>query len=171
MDEPQSLGSILSRQAAGRWEEPRPQPAPSQPAWLAPATPPEIPAILAPCLTIAAPSGMSLEDRGEWFMAAAGFLDTIPASLLREAAKRTAVDHPSKIVPAILAYAKDERSSWEWRNRPQTKAPQLTVVPTAEPELPPMTQADVDKLPDSLINIGLACGAIVRDSHGKPKPA
>lgn len=122
---------------------------------------------LSPCLTIAAPSGMSLDDRTEWFMAAAGFLDTIPAGLLKEAAKQTVCDHPSKIVPAILAYARDNRETWEWRNRPASTAPRLTVVKAEKPAAPKITQREIDQMEPELIKLGLACGALVEDENGK----
>lgn len=127
---------------------------------------------LLPCLTIAAPSGMSSDDRSEWFLAAAGFLDTIPAGLLQEAARKTAVDHPSKIVPAILAYARDHRETWEWRNRPASNAPRLTVVKAApKPPPPKITQREIDQMEPELIKLGLACGALVEDDNGKVVPA
>lgn len=125
---------------------------------------------LSPCLTIAAPSGMSLDDRTEWFMAAAGFLDTIPAGLLKEAARKTVCDHPSKIVPAILAYARDHRETWEWRNRPQSNVPRLEVVRNVKPAQPKMSQSEVDQMNPELVKLGLACGALNRDETGKIVP-
>lgn len=123
---------------------------------------------LLPCLTIAAPSGMSSDDRTEWFLAAAGFLDTVPAGLLKDAARKTVVDHPSKIVPAILAYAAEHRETWEWQNRPASTVPRLTVV-RADPPPPAakITQREIDQMEPELIELGLSCGALVRDESGK----
>ena len=129
---------------------------------------------LAPCLTIAAPSGMSLDDRTEWFMAAAGFLSDIPAGLLREAAKAAVCDHPSKIVPTILAYARDNREMWEWRNRPASNVPRLAVVHVGVPTIPPMLrnlrQADVDIMSEEMRAIALKCGAIRCNDDGTFSP-
>lgn len=127
---------------------------------------------LAPCLTIAAPSGMSLDDRTEWFMAAAGFLSSVPAGLLKEAAQAAVCDHPSKIVPAVLAYARDNRETWEWRNKPASNVPRLAVV-RSDP-IPPMLrnlrQADVDMMNDEMRAIALECGAVAQNDDGTFSP-
>lgn len=130
---------------------------------------------LAPCLTIAAPSGMSLDDRTEWFMAAAGFLSDIPASLLKEAAQAAVCDHPSKIVPAILAYARDNRETWEWRNRPAVNVPRLAVVKNDAPAIPPilrnLRQTDVDMMSDEMRAIAVECGAVIQNADGTYSPS
>jgi hypothetical protein len=36
---------------------------------------------------------------------------------------------------------------------------------------PPITQADVERMPRHLVKIGLACGALERDGNGNVKPA
>jgi hypothetical protein len=171
------LGQITQRLTAGQWVEPKPQPAPPL-AWLAPASLEEIMLALAPCLTIAAPSGMSLDDRTEWFMAAAGFLSEVPAGLLKEAAKAAVCDHPSKIVPTILAYAREHRETWEWRNRPAVNVPRLAVIhnetpasPTIPPILRNLRQADVDMMSDEMRAIALECGAVVQNADGTCSPS
>lgn len=173
-DTPRSMGEILQPLAAGQWAEPKPQPAPPL-AWLAPASLEEIMLALAPCLTIAAPSGMSLDDRTEWFMAAAGFLSEVPAGLLKEAAKAAVCDHPSKIVPTILAYARDNRETWEWRNRPASNVPRLTVVKDEAPPIPPilrnLRQADVDMMSDEMRAIAIECGAVIQNADGTYGPS
>ena len=81
------------------------------------------------CLTIAAPSGMSSDDRSGMVSGRPGFLTRSPLVCAR-GARKTAVDHPSKIVPA-RRFARDHRETWEWRNRPASNAPRLTVVKAA----------------------------------------
>lgn len=130
---------------------------------------------LAPCLTIAAPSGMSLDDRTEWFMAAAGFLSEVPAGLLKEAAQAAVCDHPSKIVPTILAYARENRETWEWRNRPASNVPRLTVIHNDTPTIPPMLrnlrQSDVDMMSDEMRAIAIKCGAVIQNEDGTCNPS
>lgn len=60
--------------------------------------------ILTPCLQLVAPVGMSAADRDVWFEAARLALIEIPADLLRRGARYAMgqVDHPAKIVPAIM---------------------------------------------------------------------
>ena len=168
MDEPTQIGKLLP--TAGQWAAPKPPPAPPL-SWQAPATREEIILALSPCLTIAAPSGMSLDDRTEWFMAAAGFLESVPAGLLKEAARRTVCDHPSKIVPAILAYAAQNMDTFVYRNRPATTAPRLEVVKPEKPKAPKITQGEIDKMPPAMIELGVSCGALVRDDDGKVSAA
>jgi hypothetical protein len=107
-------------------------------------------------------------------MAAAGFLSDIPAGLLREAAKAAVCDHPSKIVPTILAYARDNREMWEWRNRPASNVPRLAVVHVGVPTIPPMLrnlrQADVDIMSEEMRAIALKCGAIRCNDDGTFSP-
>jgi hypothetical protein len=174
-NDPMPMATIMSRLTAGQWAEPKPQPAPSLPAWLDPATPEQAALNLSRCLTLSAPTGMSLDDRTEWLMVASDMIGHIPASLLEEACKHAGkvCDHPAKIIPAICAYADKNRSNWEYCNRPQINAPRLSVVrdePKPEP-IKPMTQADVDATPDYLIGLGIASGAIVRDANGNLRPA
>lgn len=173
-DIPRRLGEVLQPLTAGQWAEPNPQPVPPL-AWQAPASREEIMLALAPCLTIAAPSGMSLDDRTEWFMAAAGFLSNIPASLLREAAQAAVCDHPSKIVPMILAYAREHRETWEWRNRPAVNVPRLTLVENDAPTIPPvlrnLRQADVDMMSDEMRAIAIDCGAVAQNADGTFSPS
>lgn len=58
------------------------------------------------CLILTAPSGMTLEDRAAWQVAAFEEVRDVPAIIFAEAcshARKTA-DHPAKIVPAIHGY-------------------------------------------------------------------
>lgn len=69
-----------------------------------------------PCLSLVGGVGMNREDRREWLNAAYRVLGEVPADLLRKGADRAmvTVDHPSKIVPAIMAAISDE---WAFRKR------------------------------------------------------
>ncbi|PZU75568.1 MAG: hypothetical protein DI530_15045 [Sphingomonas sp.] len=60
---------------------------------------------MAPCLTLTGGVGMTRDARREWYAAAYRAMDGIPADLLRRGAAvaMSKADHPSKIVPAIMA--------------------------------------------------------------------
>lgn len=93
------------------------------------------------CLTLCAPSGMSSDDRAVWLTAAWAEVADIPAPAFLDgcAAARQIVDHPAKLIPAIIlesaAYAgilrrRYEREQAEFDNR---NAPRLTAQRTPEP--------------------------------------
>jgi hypothetical protein len=83
---------------------------------------------LTACLTLTAPVGMNEEARRDWFAVAWDTLKDIPPDDLARAARmaRQTCDHPSKIVPAIVA-AVDGFRPWEkiTRSRPIYDQPQL----------------------------------------------
>jgi hypothetical protein len=90
-----------------------------------PCSPAEIIGELTPLLALVAPTGMDTQARRVWFNAAVRALEGIPILLLRrgvEAATAKA-DHPSKIVPTILAAIKDD---WAWRR--EYRAPKSVQV-------------------------------------------
>jgi hypothetical protein len=64
---------------------------------------------LTACLTLVAPVGMDEETRRDWFAVAWQTLKDIPPDLLVVGAKaaRLKCDHPSKIVPTIMAEIED----------------------------------------------------------------
>ena len=71
---------------------------------------------LAPCLTLTAPAGMGKVERRDWFAAAFMALRHLPADAIErgaQVAQRTA-DHPSKIVPAIIAATREDMA-WRYR--------------------------------------------------------
>jgi len=71
---------------------------------------------IAPALTLVAPVGMRDQDKRDWFSAAWRALSHLPADLIASAARQALgkADHPSKIVPAVLAAAQDDLA---WRHR------------------------------------------------------
>lgn len=74
---------------------------------LQPATRQEFAVELTACLALVVPVGMTEEARREWLSVAWQTLKHLPSDLLAAGclqARKTA-DHPSKIVPAIVAYA------------------------------------------------------------------
>lgn len=80
---------------------------------------------MTPLLALVAPMGMDTQARRVWFNAAVRALEGIPILLLQrgvEAATAKA-DHPSKIVPMILAAIKDD---WNWRR--EYRAPRAVQV-------------------------------------------
>lgn len=84
------------------------------------------------CLILCAPSGMSVNERGDWLAVAWTEICDIPAAALAEAcsAARKTVDHPAKLIPAIIreadGYAKfikrrlvREEAAWANQNAPR----------------------------------------------------
>lgn len=99
---------------------------------LAPAQSADIVKIVTPVLILCGAVGMSADDRTEWFQAAAGALHGVPADLLAKAVQSVSakVDHPSKIVPAIMTHVADE---WARRKARHAKLMFLANVPPALP--------------------------------------
>ena len=95
---------------------------------LTPATRAEFAAAITPCLQLVAPMGMDAESQDAWLEAAFVALRGIPFALLRRGAQAAMAkaDHPSKIVPAILA---EVREDWEWRKRHADPLPASTPMP------------------------------------------
>lgn len=60
---------------------------------------------LTACLALVAPAGMSEEARGEWLAVAWETLKDLPPDILAAGCRRAreTCDHPSKIVPTIIA--------------------------------------------------------------------
>ena len=108
---------------------------------------------------------MSLEDRIEWLTVAAGECQTIPAKLFAEACQhvRSRCDHPAKLIPAIHAYADEHFDTFAWRNRPASKSPRLTVVAAPKRAAPKMSQREIDAMPPEMIELGISCGALVKE--------
>lgn len=109
---------------------------------------------VAPCLTLAAGVGMSQDDQDAWLEAAYQALDGIPIALLERgaAAAMKSADHPSKIVPAIIAEVEE---TWNWRkeHRVTSRPPMISGPrpPRSASALmdargKPMTDAETDTL-------------------------
>lgn len=64
---------------------------------------------LAACLSLVAPVGMTEEAKADWLLVAWETLKHLPADMLHKGcvAARSTCDHPSKIVPAIIAETRD----------------------------------------------------------------
>ena len=118
------------------WEEINPtalarQPAPPSPS-LDPATPTQFRNELTACLALVVPVGMTEEARREWLAVAWETVKHLPADLLAYGAKkaRETADHPSKIVPTILAEAAESLAIRREANRPTVpEARRLTAEP------------------------------------------
>lgn len=80
---------------------------------LVPATSDEFRNELTACLALVVPVGMTEEGRREWLAVAWETLKHLPADLLARGCQkaRETCDHPSKIVPAILAET-DQSMGW-----------------------------------------------------------
>jgi hypothetical protein len=106
--------------------------------------------LLSPCLILTAPSGMGEGEREAWLHAAWAALKHLPSDLIEAGAKvaMAKADHPSKIVPAILAEVADvfdRRRKSAAMDRPTAlPAPRETAEEKAERE-------EVAKLMDGLV--------------------
>jgi hypothetical protein len=83
---------------------------------------------LTACLTLTAPAGMTEENRRDWLAVAWDSLKHIPADILTFGARKARLkcDHPSKIVPAIIAETAEmmgRRSRMAEWSQPQLPAP------------------------------------------------
>jgi len=132
-------------------------------------------------LTLTAGVGMQEGDRTEWLVAAIDALKGVPLDLLDRGvrAARPIADHPSKIVPLILAEIKGP-----WRERLQRRgrvrklaaladAPREDPSPIAQHRVAP---AEVDKLNGLMRQFGLATryrpdGGQFQLAPGDPDPA
>jgi hypothetical protein len=107
-------------------------------------------AALTPCLALVGGSGFKGDDRTEWLHAAFMALEGIPADLIRQGARAAMLkaDHPSKIVPLIIA-----EISGDWAMRKRIYANNLNPGPAAEPEreIPDEERAEVSKLMAGLV--------------------
>ena len=128
------------------WEEINPpmvsarQPAPP-PAFserLQPASPERFRDELSGCLALTAPVGMAEEARAEWLAVAWATLGHLPDDLLTEgcAHARKVADHPSKIVPAIIAETEERHRKRQHYATPshETNAPRLESPDYCTPE-------------------------------------
>jgi hypothetical protein len=111
---------------------------------------------LTACLALVAPAGMTEEARRDWLLVAWQSLKHLPADLLRSGchAARQKCDHPSKIVPTIIA---ETAQSLRWRR--EMIPGQLALPPKDKRHVmdrrgEPMSQADTDKLNGILENLG-----------------
>jgi len=126
-----------------------------------PATDREFAAILAPCLQLVAPVGMTTEAQDAWFEAARMALEDVPVSLLRRGAKAAMqqADHPAKVVPAIMAAIKDDL---EWSRKWQAGPSIVPVAYVPEPKRivdnSPLPFDQIRAMPLSLRKMGLGQG-------------
>jgi hypothetical protein len=128
-------------------------PSPMLPARLVPATPDEMQQELAACLALSGASGMSEDDRCEWLRAARLTLEGIPADLLAQGCRkaRATCDHPSKIVPAIMADVTDQ---WRWRKESRPVQAQPEVIPPERRIEQPLTPDQVDEMNEIMARAG-----------------
>lgn len=78
---------------------------PSKSSMSEPATFEALASAVSPCLALVGGVGMNMEARTEWLLAAHVALDGIPEDLIKRGARAAMLkaDHPSKIIPAIMA--------------------------------------------------------------------
>lgn len=112
---------------------------------------------LTACLALTAPVGMTEEARRDWLAVAWQTLKDIPPDILKVGAHaaRGKCDHPSKIVPTILAECKD---MLQWR-RGSTSGYGLALPPPTKRHVmdrrgEPMTEEDTARLNEILENLG-----------------
>jgi hypothetical protein len=113
---------------------------------------------LTACLALVAPVGMTEEAKRDWLVTAWDTLKDIPPDILRigTAAARKTCDHPSKIVPTIIA---ETAQPMKWR-RELNNGAQLKIAgpvkprPLMERRGEAMTQDETDELNKILENLG-----------------
>lgn len=110
---------------------------------------------IAPCLTLAAGVGMSQLDQHAWLEAAFIALEGIPIGLLQRGVKAAmlSADHPSKIIPAVVAEIGD---SWTWR-KAHRPLPSPAPAPIAPPERQieaAMTAAQIEEMNTIMARVG-----------------
>jgi hypothetical protein len=116
---------------------------------------------------------MSEAEAEDWLGVAVGTVLDYPAGILDRASleARRSCTHHSQIVPTIVREA-DVLMARNASLREASVPSNLHVLP-APRRLPPpkLTQADVDAMDAKLIEIGISCGALVRDADGNVGPA
>lgn len=119
-------------------------------ARLAPATSDQFRNELTACLSLVVPVGMTEESRRDWLTVAWETLKHLPADLLHDGCQeaRAKCDHPSKIVPAIVA-ATAER--FEGRKRVEHVTTSTAYLPAPPKHVmerrgEPMDEADTAEL-------------------------
>lgn len=118
---------------------------------LQPATSDQFAAELTSCLALVVPVGMSEEARREWLAVAWATLKHLPPDLLSVACQeaRKSCDHPSKIVPAITAYAEPRLRDRKWMEREFPSTPALPAPSKKSPydrRGEPMSAEDTEAL-------------------------
>lgn len=107
---------------------------------------------LTPCLELVAPVGMDEDTRFTWFSAAHKALDGIPIALLERGCRAALAkaDHPSKIVPTIMAEVGED---WDWRKRHAARQrPQPSPAPAlTQQQISAEERAEVGKLMKGLV--------------------
>lgn len=116
----------------------------------------EFAAELSPCLALTSGVGMSPDDQRTWLNAAFKALDGIPIALLKRgaAAAMATADHPSKIVPTIMAEVRD---AWSWRGR---------HAASARPTAPALERQAVS--PEELQEVGQLMKRLVQRLESNP---
>jgi hypothetical protein len=116
---------------------------------------------------------MGETETGEWLGVAAGDVEHYPAGILDRAcleARRTCTHH-SQIVPTVVREA-DLLMARDASLREASAPSNVAMLPVVKRLPPPkITQADVDAMSGKLIEIGIKCGALVRDADGNVGPA
>jgi hypothetical protein len=119
------------------------------------------------------PVGMAEAEVEDWLGVAVGTVLDYPAGLLDRAcleARRTCTHH-SQIVPTIVREV-EALLARDASLREASAPSNVTRLPVVERlPAPRLTQADVDAMPAKLIEIGVKCGALVRDADGNVGPA
>lgn len=137
---------------------PRPEPVSPSLGTLKPATNTQFRNELTACLALVAPVGMTEEAKRDWLTVAWGTLKHLPEDLLRRgcAEARKSCDHPSKLVPTIIAATQE---SFEDRAKmARERLPALPSPPVKKHVLDrrgePMSEEDTAELNRCLENMG-----------------
>lgn len=120
-------------------------------------------AMLSASLVLVKPASMTPKEAKDWIMVAYDSLCHLPLPIFEQGVRsaRLICDHPSKIVPAVVAQTRDALA---WHNS-RKNGPLLRLVPPTRPaisdDLP-----HPDTLMPSLKRMGLQLGWIVEGPHG-----
>lgn len=122
---------------------------------------------LTACLALVVPVGMTEEGRREWLLAAWEAVGHLPEDLLTPAAKkaRQQADHPSKIVPIIIAEAeaireeRAKRAAFDSNNPDPSRLlagprPPRSIAALMDARGKPMSDEETGRLNEHLANMG-----------------
>ena len=98
---------------------------------------------LAACLTLVSPVGMTEEAKRDWLAVAWATLQHLPGDLLSSGCRtaRETCDHPSKIVPTILAATKQAMA---WRHEAARESGETLRLPKPD-YITPVEAAEILK--------------------------
>ena len=131
-------------------------------------------AMVGACLALVRPVGMSTREAEDWIFVATETVAHFPAQFLEAAcrhARRTCAHH-SKIVPCIVEEAdRLMRHAASMRRFDEERLLRGRPEPAKRLAPPAITQREVDRMDDGVVQLGLACGHLIKNHDGTVSPA